>query len=131
MAKQKMRPAGKVFLVFLAVVVILVIVVKIATSGPKPSFTARVTSFEILPGNYVRVNLDITNTGKGAGAPSCVVTVQPTNVYGDSLGSGGFTSIGGTTIQPGRDLLGHVDIVVANNDAKYVTSRSMIMVGAC
>jgi hypothetical protein len=133
MPKQKMRAEGKIFLTVVGLVIVVILAVVVIThTGAKDKFSARVPNFAVLPNNYVRVYLDVTNTGKATGDPSCTVTIQPVNSYGDPVGNGGFDSMAGTqSIKPGHSLFGHMDIVVSNNDAHLVTSKSMIRVSGC
>lgn len=97
-------------------------------------YHATIANYEVLPGpgNYVRVWLRVQNVGKAAGAPTCMVTITPVDQFGDPMGSGGFDALAGTqTIRPGGSSEGYMDIVVSNNDAHYVTSKSMISVSGC
>jgi hypothetical protein len=100
---------------------------------PRPAYQATVINFTVLPNNYVRAYLSVTNVGKAPGSPFCTVTIQPTNAYGDPIGGSGYTWMPANepTLQPGAALSAHLDIVVSNNDAHLVTSKSMIKVTDC
>jgi len=102
------------------------------SSSPGAKYKAEVTGFSVLPNNYVRVFLSVKNVGAAAGSPSCMVSIQPTNSYGDPIGSGGFDSMAGThSVAVGDTYSGYMDIVVSDNAASDVTSKSMITVSNC
>ena len=99
----------------------------LSNHGPSAKFTVVVRTFKQMPDQYVRVYLNVANTGKAAGTPTCSVTVQPTSSAGDPVGNGGVDA--GTlkgAIQPGATSYTYLDILVAGNDAALVTSKSMI-----
>ena len=97
-----------------------------------PKWRTEINNFEVLPNNYVRVWFTVTNVGKGSGNPNCTVYINPVNAYGDPVGSGGFDSLSGSdTVQAGGVFRRYMDIVVSNNDASYVTDKSMISISGC
>lgn len=91
------------------------------------SYRVVVRTFKQLPGQYVRVYLNVTNVSKLSGIPDCSVSIQPTNPQGDPIGGGGVNA--GTlnhAIPAGATNYTFLDVLVAGNDAHLVTSRSMI-----
>jgi hypothetical protein len=132
-AGTKKVKTAKPLLISLAVSCVLSLVaIQAFTSGGSARWKASVTAFTVLPNNYVRVWVSVTNVGNAAGAPSCMVSIQPTNAYGDDIGNGGFDAMDGShTVNVGATYSGYMDIVVSGNDASYVTSKSMISVSNC
>jgi hypothetical protein len=97
-----------------------------------PNYDATVRSVAVLPNNYVRVFLSIENVGNAPGAPDCGIIIQPVDQYGDDLSGDGVGDMTGDhTVQPGATYSGYMDIVVSDNDAKYVTSTSMVQLSDC
>jgi hypothetical protein len=91
------------------------------------NFVVVVRTYKQLPNQYVRVYLNVTNTGNSASEPTCSVSVDPTNSAGDPVGNGGVNA--GTfspAIEPGATSYTYLDVLVAGNDAGLVTSKSMI-----
>ena len=96
------------------------------------TFSAQVYNFAQLPNNYVRVYFRVTNTSSVAGSPSCVIQIQPVNQYGDYLSGQGVDGMTGSqSVAPGATRGFYMDVVVSNNDARFVTSKSMISVTDC
>lgn len=93
---------------------------------PSASFIVTVRTFKVLPDQYVRVYLNITNTSTVAGAPDCGVTVQPTNSYGDDLSGSGVNAGDWASMKPGATIYTYLDVLVSDNEAHDVTSTKMI-----
>jgi hypothetical protein len=131
MAKGNAERLKRVTVVALVISIIAGVGIRLAATQTL-TFKSNVTNFSVLPDNYVRVFLTVTNTGNTAGSPSCQVNIQPVNAYGDQLSGSGFDAMsGGQKIQPGASYSGYMDIVVSDNDAQFVTSKSMITVSNC
>ncbi len=125
-----MSAGGK--LVVIIIVVIVVFAAFRAISSQTVTFRSTVNSFQVRPNNVVRVYFTLTNTGNTAGSPSCVVQVLPTDPSGNllsGLGTNGFSN--GPTVRPGHSYRAYIDVVVSNNDARFVTSKSMISITGC
>lgn len=99
--------------------------------SPKAIFRASVVRVYPLPNNYVRVFLSVSNVGQAAGQPMCVVSIQAKDGAGDIVGSGFDGMTGGQTVKAGKTFSGYMDIVVTNNAAHYVTSKSDVTVSGC
>jgi len=53
------------------------------------SYSVVVRTFKQLPGQYVRVYLNVTNVSKLSGIPHCSISIQPTNPQGDPIAAVG------------------------------------------
>ncbi len=135
--KSEVKHPGRVILIVLVLGVLWLVGTHHSTSTtPTPTasahFSARVTNFKVLPGNYVRVYYHVVNSGNAVGSPTCEVKIQPTNGYGDPLSGYGVDAMAGTsTVGAKGQQTFYMDIVVSDNDAHFVTSRSMIKVSNC
>ena len=132
--KKKKKPAGKAIAISAAVSIILSLVTIqfFKSTASHARYKGEVVNFEVLPNNYVRVWFSVKNVGTDPGQPRCMVSIQPTNIYGDPIGSGGFDSLDGShTVAAGDTYSAYMDIVVSDNDASDVTSKSMISISNC
>lgn len=131
---QRRRAKGSVFVVLVAFAVGYNVAGVGSDNSGTAAWAARVDSFAVLPGagNYVRVFAQVSNTGTAPGGPQCIISIQPTNAYGDPVGGRGFDALtGNKVVQPGHTYRFYDDIVVPNNDAHLVTARSMLSVSGC
>ncbi len=125
------RQAIVVILAFVAFIVIYEVLTSHGSSSA-PQYDATVRSVVVLPNNCVRVFLSIENVGNAPGAPDCGIIIQPVDQYGDDLDGDGIGDMTGDhTVQLGATYSGYMDIVVSDNDARYVTSTSMVQISNC
>ena len=132
--KKKKKPAGKAIAISAAVSIILSLVTIqfFKSTASHARYKGEIANFSVLPNNYVRVWFSVKNVGTEPGGPDCMVSIQPTNIYGDPIGSGGFDSLDGShTVAAGDTYSAYMDIVVSDNDASDVTSKSMISISNC
>jgi hypothetical protein len=131
--KQK-KTAGKAIAISATVSIILSLVTIqfFKSTASHARYKGEIASFVVLPNNYVRVWFSVKNVGTDPGKPSCLVSIQPTNIYGDPIGSGGFDALDGShTVAAGDTYSAYMDIVVSDNAASDVTSKSMISISNC
>ena len=135
-ANQNQRAKASVFLVLVAFGVGYRVAGVHFGSGHAGTavWAARIDNFAVLSGagNYVRVYAEVSNTGTAPGGPQCIISIQPTNAYGDAVGGNGFDALtGNKVVEPGHTYRFYEDIVVPDNDAHLVTSKSMISISGC
>jgi hypothetical protein len=95
--KKKLSRTGRISFALLAVVVLAVVVVQvISSSGPSPKFRATATATQIFSPGSLGVAFNVQNIGQVTGAPSCTITAAAT------ASEGGVNIVNLPSISPGH-----------------------------
>ena len=94
-------------------------------------YRAEVVRVHPLSSLQVRVYFVVTNVGTAAGQPFCTINVQAKDRSGNLLGSGIDAIGGGASLMPGKSLSGYDDVIITDNVARQVRSRSDVQISSC
>ena len=127
MTKQERRKRG---LIVGAVGAVLIAIISIATaaSGPSANITEHAVSVTALDGSNVRIVIDWVNKGKAAGSESCAMNTNVINQFGDNVNTEVNATNTNGSIKPGQSQELYQDIGVNSGDAQYIVAADVSFV---